>query len=324
MISRWLLSAAVITTMSLGACSKTDAQDADAASDATDAMTEEQQAIAFSDNRGVIPTDPSAWRDVDQDNLLYINTTQGLIVVEFAPEFAPKHVEQIKTLAGQEFYDQIIFHRVIDEFMNQTGDPTGTGTGDSSLPDIPGEFTFRRDPSMAVSLLGRRPVNPRNPNAGAIDVGFYKGFPVATNPVQQAALTADGKVEAWGLHCSGVTSMARSADPNSANSQFFLMRGTAGWLDKQYSVWGNTVWGHENLTKFAIGTKGEDAGFVPDQMETVRLGSDLPEEEQLKIQVLKTEGPAWRLYLNGQQTPEGAYPDICDIRVPTRLAPDAE
>ena len=267
----------------------------------------------------------SAWRDLDQDNLLYIDTDHGLIVVELAPEFAPRHVAQVKALARTEFYDRITFHRVIDGFMNQTGDPTGTGTGDSDLPDIEAEFTFRRDINeVPVNLYNKRPVDPRNPSAGTIDVGFYKAFPVATKPSGQAVLTDDQKVEAWGLHCSGVTSMARSTNPNSANSQFFLMRGTAGWLDQNYSIWGNTVYGREHLTKFKVGTKGETAGFVPDQMNRVRVGSDLPASEQLNIQVLRTNGKkakAFRRFIETQKTEAGSYKDICEVEIPSRLAP---
>ncbi len=265
----------------------------------------------------------AAWRTPSQDNLLYVNTNKGLIVVELIPEFAPKHVTQIKALAQQKFYDLIVFHRVIDGFMNQTGDPTGTGTGDSNLPDIPGEFTFRRGGDMPVSLVNRRPINPRDANAGVVDVGFYKSFPVATKPITDAGWglggDSDGKVDAWGLHCKGVTSMARSQNVNSGNSQFFLMRGTAGWLDQQYSIWGNTVYGREHLESFAVGTAGEDAGFVPDQMETVRLGSDLPKKERLNIQVLKTDGPHYRRFMNSQKKADGNYPDICEIVIPTRV-----
>lgn len=265
-----------------------------------------------------------AWRTPSQDNLLYVNTNKGLIVVELVPEFAPKHVAQIKALAQQKFYDLIIFHRVIDGFMNQTGDPTGTGTGDSKLPDIPAEFTFRRGADMPVALLNRRAVNPRDPRAGIVDVGFYKSFPVATKPISDAGWglggESDGKVEAWGLHCKGVTSMARSGgQPNSGNSQFFLMRGTAAWLDRDYSIWGNTVYGREHLESFAVGTAGEDAKFVPDQMETVRLGSDLPKSEQLNIQVLKTDGPHYRNFIASQKKADGTYPDICEIAIPTRV-----
>ena len=254
-----------------------------------------------------------AWRELDPENTLYMDLEYGRVVLELYPEIAPLHVAQIKTLARQTFYDGITFHRVIEGFMNQTGDPTGTGTGDSELPDIQGEFTFRRPADMPVTLVGARSQGGKE-----IGVGFYKALPVATQPSSQAMLTKDGKVAAFGLHCKGVTSMARTSDPNSANSQFFLMRDIAEHLDAQYSIWGNTVSGHEHLTKIKVGSKGEDPNFIPDVMKKVRVAADVPAAERAKVQVLKTDSPAFKNYLKTQKKADGTYPDICDIRVPTR------
>lgn len=263
---------------------------------------------------------PSAWRDVDPENLIRIETDYGTIYAELYPEIAPNHVERIKTLANQRFYDFLTFHRVIEGFMNQTGDPKGDGTGASELPDIEAEFTFRRGSDMPVNILASRLRDPRQSRSDKVQVGFYKGLPVATQPLSQAILTKDGKVAANGLHCKGVTSMARSG-VNTGNSQFFLMRGPAQHLDGQYSVWGNTVYGHEFLTKFKIGTKGQDRGFVPDKMNSLRVVANLPEDEQVKMQVLKTDHPAFDQYLNGLKNDKGEYPDICDIQIPSRIAP---
>ena len=254
-----------------------------------------------------------AWRELDPENTLYIDLDYGRVVLELYPEIAPLHVAQIKTLARQSFYDGISFHRVIEGFMNQTGDPTGTGSGDSDLPDIQGEFTFRRAPTMPVTLVGARDQGGKE-----VGVGFYKALPVATQPSSQAMLTKDGKVAAFGLHCKGVTSMARTSDPNSANSQFFLMRDIAQHLDAQYSIWGNTVLGHEHLTKIKVGSKGDNPNFVPDVMNKVQLAADVPAGERVKVQVLKTDSPAFKNYLKTQKKADGTYPDICDIRVPTR------
>ncbi|RZV41314.1 MAG: peptidylprolyl isomerase [Acidimicrobiales bacterium] len=257
------------------------------------------------------------WRDIDPENTLQITTDYGTFVVEMVPEFAPLHVEQIKTLARQKFYDDITFHRVIDGFMNQTGDPRGDGTGSSSLPDIKAEFTFRRAPEMAIALVGQE-----MSRAGEVGTGFYKSFPVATKPASQAILTKDGKVDAWGLHCSGTTSMARGGhDVNSANSQFFLMRSEYPSLNQQYTIWGMTVWGNEGLTKIKVGTKGEVEGFVPDKMNTVRVSADLPKAERIPVQVLKTDSRSFDKYLNTLKLENGTYPKVCDIKVPTRLKP---
>src|SRR5215813_8900133 len=86
------------------------------------------------------PPDPANWRQLDPENTLYIDTAHGRIVVEMYPEVAPRHVERIKTLTRAHFYDGLLFHRVVDDFMAQTGDPLGTGEGASTLPDLHEEF----------------------------------------------------------------------------------------------------------------------------------------------------------------------------------------
>ena len=84
---------------------------------------------------------PAAAQQPDPQNTVYLDTKDGRITIRLRPDLAPKHVEQIKALTKRGFYDGVVFHRVIDGFMAQTGDPTGTGTGKSDLPNIPAEFT---------------------------------------------------------------------------------------------------------------------------------------------------------------------------------------
>jgi len=255
-----------------------------------------------------------AWRTVDPENLLIIDTKYGEIGIELYPEIAPKHVAQVKALARSKFYDNVAFHRVIDGFMNQTGDgANGDGTGDSELPDLEAEFTFRRGSDMPFTLVTAQQVGD-----GEIGVGFYKALPIASQPSAQAMFTKDQKVAAFGFHCKGVTSMARTSDPNSANSQFFLMRAKADHLDTQYSIWGSTVMGYDLLEKPKIGTIGEVPGWVPDQMNNVRVAADLPEGERPTVQVLKTDSPAFQNWLKTKQNADGSFPDICDIAVPNR------
>lgn len=122
----------------------------------------------------------------DMDNLLYLDLPYGRVVIEMKPDIAPQHVERIKTLTRKGFYDGIVFHRVIDGFMAQTGDPTGTGTGGSDLPDLKAEF------------------NSYNFGRGAIG-------------------------------------MARTNNPNSANSQFFICFDDCSFLNNQYTVWGQVI-----------------------------------------------------------------------------------
>jgi peptidylprolyl isomerase len=151
----------------------------------------------------------------DPENTLIIETSKGPVVIELRPDLAPKHVERIKTLAREGFYDGIIFHRVIDGFMAQTGCPQGRGTGGSKLPNLPAEFNAEP-------------------------------------------------------HVRGVCSMARSSNPNSANSQFFICFDDARFLDKQYTVWGKVIEGMENVDKLAKGEPPKN----PDKMIKVRVAAD--------------------------------------------------
>jgi len=135
---------------------------------------------------------------LDPANTVYLDLKDGRVVIKLRPDLAPKHVVQIKALVKRGFYDGIVFHRVIDGFMAQTGDPTGTGMGGSDLPNLPGEFT------------------PQPFNRGTLG-------------------------------------MARSNDPNSANSQFFICFGPAAFLNGKYTVFGEVVSGMEFVDRIKRG-----------------------------------------------------------------------
>jgi peptidylprolyl isomerase len=152
----------------------------------------------------------------DPQNTLVIELKSGRVLVKLRPDLAPKHVERVKVLAREGFYDGIKFHRVIDGFMAQTGDPTGTGRGGSKHPDLPAEFTKE----------------------------VYK---------------------------RGSIGAARTANPNSANSQFFICFGDGcRGLTGQYTLWGEVVEGMDKVDKIA---KGEPPP-QPDVMQKVYLMSE--------------------------------------------------
>ena len=137
---------------------------------------------------------PAAAQALDPENTLYMDIPAGRVVIKLRPDLAPNHVARVKELTRQGFYDGTPFHRVIPGFMAQGGDPTGTGTGGSDLPDLKAEFS---------------------------KVPFTRGMIGA----------------------------ARSDDPNSANSQFFIMFADAPHLNGQYTIWGEVVQGMEFVDK---------------------------------------------------------------------------
>ena len=160
--------------------------------------------------------------DSDPQNTVWMDLKDGRVVIRLRPDLAPKAVERVKVLCAQHFYDGTPFHRVIEGFMAQGGDPTGTGTGGSQLPDLPAEFTR--------------------------EAHFLRG----------------------------TVGAARSSNPNSANSQFFIMFAPAPSLDGQYTIWGQVVQGMEFVDKIKRGNPANN-GIVappPDRVIRMRLAAD--------------------------------------------------
>ena len=149
---------------------------------------------------------------------LILDLKDGPVKIKLRSDLAPGHVERVKTLTEQGFYDGVVFHRVIPGFMAQTGDPTGTGGGGSDLPNLKAEFSSAS-------------------------------------------------------HKRGTVSAARTANPNSANSQFFICFDDAPWLDKQYSVWGEVTSGMEHVDAIKKGGEHNNGTISgePDKIIKMRV-----------------------------------------------------
>ncbi len=251
------------------------------------------------------------WRTVAAENLLIIDTTQGRVLVEMAPLAAPLHVERIRRLARDGFYDGIAWHRVIDWFMAQTGDPLGTGEGQSWHPDLVAEFTFRRGPDTPF-------VAAAAPQGGL--VGYMGSLPVQTQPDALMAETEDSRVHGWGLYCPGVAGMARDEPVDSANSQFFLMRQPYPALEKRYTAWGMVVGGLEvvRAIKVGDGPNGMVTG-EPDRMTRVRVAADVPDAERPTVRVLDPASPRFGALIEQSRAARGADFSVCDIVLPVEI-----
>ncbi len=157
----------------------------------------------------------------DLENTLFLDlanakgVAKGRVTIKLRPDLAPNHVAHIKALAREGFYDDVVFHRVIEGFMAQGGDPTGTGTGGSKKPNLKQEFS--KEP-----------------------------------------------------HVRGVCSMARSQSPDSANSQFFICFDDAGFLDRQYTVWGQVTEGMEVVDTIKRGEPVRE----PDKIAKMQVAAD--------------------------------------------------
>ncbi|TRO95163.1 peptidylprolyl isomerase [Glycocaulis profundi] len=261
----------------------------------------------------------SAWRAVDPDNTLVFTTTHGDIYVELAPEFAPNHVERLRELTEERFYDFKVWHRVIDGFMAQGGGAFEDPALAADKPNLEAEFTIQRGADLTITELQDRTINPRE-NRNRARAGFWNGFPAATQPIAQAAVTESGTVQSWLLHCEGAAAMARTSDPNSARSQFYITRDETPHLEYLYTVWGKVRAGQDAVNAIRVGTMGETMGFRPDFIEQVRLASELPEDERLTIAVFDTDSDAFATYLDGlAEDNGGTLPNVCEIDIPVRI-----
>ena len=165
---------------------------------------------------------PAAAPALDPQNTVYLDLPSGRVVIRLRPDLAPKHVARVKQLCREGFYDGTPFHRVIEGFMAQGGDPTGTGEGGSKYPNLPAEFSN--------------------------EAHFLRG----------------------------TVGAARSQDPDSANSQFFIMFAPGASLDGSYTIWGNVVSGMDNVDKIKRGN-ADDNGRVdnPDRIIHMRVAADV-------------------------------------------------
>ncbi len=222
-----LVGAALFLTLAIAGCNNPAEKEA-----ATEAETSQEQSTTGTENQASTETAETSQAKTSQaaveteqvaitdpENTLFLDLKDGRVTIKLRPDLAPQHVERIKTLAKEGFYDGIVFHRVIDGFMAQTGDPTGTGAGGSDLPDLPAEFT--------------------------------------PEPFAR-----------------GVVGMARSQDPNSANSQFFIMFEQGDFLNGQYTVLGQVIDGMEHVDKIKRGEGQSGMVSGPDKIVKMQLASD--------------------------------------------------
>jgi peptidylprolyl isomerase len=247
---------------------------------------------------------PADWRALDPENTLVIETTRGRIIVELRPEFAPRGVDRIRLLAREHVYDGLQFHRVIEGFVAQTGNPNNRDGGVSSHPDLPPEFSFRIPVAMATIAVERSDGRE----------GFVGATPFAAVSGQEQSKSTDPRLRAWGAYCPGVMGMGRQAAPGSANSEIFFMREASRRLDHEYTVVGRAVVGLEVIRAVAVG----EPPATPDLMLRVRVASDLPEAERPRIEVMNPGGPAFGARLAALKQEKGAAFTICDLQPPVR------
>jgi peptidylprolyl isomerase len=245
------------------------------------------------------------WRPLDPQQTLVVDTSKGRIVVEMAPALAPLAVERVKRLAREGVYDGLLFHRVIDGFMDQTGDPGNHDGGTSTYPDLPAEFSARLPVTARPKVVVRR--------SDGIE-GFLGATPVGGVSAAEQAMGSYHRLRVWGAYCPGVVGMGRQAGIDTANSEIFFMRAAARRLDHDYAVWGRVVQGLDVVRAVAVG----EPPAAPDRMVRVRLAVDLPPEDRPRLEVLNEQGPKFAEQVAQARQAKGHAFSICDIPVSVR------
>jgi peptidylprolyl isomerase len=258
---------------------------------------------------------PSDWRALDPDRTLYLELPSGRVVIELAPEFAPKHVANLRTLVREKFFDGLAIVRVHDNYVVQWGDPDGQRSLGSAARKLEPEYE-----RASAGLPFRRLLDG---DVYAPEVGWSGGFPVARDP-------AAGR--AWLAHCYGMVGVGRDLAPDSGNAaELYVVIGHAPrHLDRNITTIGRVVQGIEKLTALPRGTGA--LGFYEDPSQRVpirslRFASELPVDQRTHLEVLRTDTATFDALVETRRNRRDAFflrpagrVDLCNVPIAVRVA----
>lgn len=230
-----------------------------------------------------------------QDNLVYLHTDQGLVIIELAGFIAPNHVKQFTALIQEGFYDGLDFYRVIDGFVAQGGDLSEKKASNHKDP-LKAEFSRASKPKSDFYTV-------QSPEIFADQTGFIQSFP--------AGRDTQAKSE-WLLHCPGAVAMARNNEADSGSTDFYIVIGQAPrHLDRNMSVFGQVVYGMQHVQAFPRGNI-ENGGVIDDaelrsKIISAKLGSAMPKEEQIVLTRPTVRGELFQQRLEGGRTLDNPF-----------------
>ena len=261
---------------------------------------------------------PQEWRTLDPENTLYLELPTGRVVMELAPDFAPEHARNIKTLVREKYFDGLSILRAQDNYVVQWGDPNDEDPNakplGSAKPKLPPEYTARITPSIPFTKLP-------DGDGYAPTVGFSHGFPVGRN-------TATGQT--WLAHCYGALGVARGNDPTSGNgSGLYVIVGHAPrHLDRNIAVVGRVVQGMDKLSVMPRGTGPLGFYEKSEQRTTLKgmvVAADVPVAERTALEVLRTDSASFaavadarRNRLDDWNTLPAGHIELCNVPIPVR------
>ena len=267
----------------------------------------------------ILDASPAAhWRRPDPANTLYMDIEGGRVVIELAPRFAPHHVENIRTLAREGFWDGLSIYRSQDNFVVQFGDPDADDTAaarslGSARTHLPAEFE-RSGEGLPFTVLP-------DVDGWAPQVGFVEGFPAGRDP--QAGL-------AWMAHCYGALGAGRAmAADSSTGAELYVVTGQSPrQLDRNITLVGRVIEGIELLSVIPRGP--EPMGFYEDPAQrtgiaSIRLASEVPAAERSALEVLRTDSPTFARITEARRNRRddwykvsAGHIDLCNVPLPVR------
>jgi peptidylprolyl isomerase len=258
---------------------------------------------------------PADWRPLEQDRLLYLSLPGGQVVFELAPQFAPRHVENLRKLIRQKYFDGLAIIRSQDNYVVQWGDPASGNEGARPYGDaaasLQPEF-YRKSEGLELTLLESR-------DAYADEVGFVAGFPVGRDTRG-----------AWLAHCYGMLGVGRGNEAESGNAaELYVVTGHAPrHLDRNVTLIGRTVSGIELLSALprgtgALGFYESEQEFVP--IVSMRFGSELANADRIELEALRTDTATFEKFVEARRTrreewfvdPAG-HVELCNVPLPVR------
>lgn len=261
---------------------------------------------------------PADWRTLDPANTLYMDTALGRVVIELAPEFAPKHVANIKALVAEQYYDGLAITRAQDNWVAQWGDPDEKNPKaiKHAQRTLPGEFTV---PLKTITSFTRLP----DADGYAPQVGHSNGFPSARDPKSGTA---------WLTHCYATVGVGRDvgSDSGGGTELYAVIGQSPRHLDRDITVVGRVVSGMPLLATLPRGTAPMGFYDSPDKnvpIKSVRLAADVPVEQRVQMEVMRTDSAAYQGVLEAQRNRGGPWSkvqaghlDLCNAPIPVREA----
>ena len=257
---------------------------------------------------------PTDWRVLDPQNTVYMELPAGRVVIELAPAFAPKAVENIRTLVRQRYFDGLAIIRVQDNFVAQWGDPDEKKSMGAASKKLAPEFTREIAADLAFTALPDKDVY-------AAQTGFSGGFPAARDASANRT---------WLTHCYASVGVGRDNDEDSGNgAELYTVIGNAPrFLDRNITVVGRVVRGIELLSSLQRGTGNLGFYEKPEQRTPIRqvpLMADVPEAERTPLELLRTDSATFKALVEQRRfrrdawykVPTGAT-DVCAVSLPAR------